>query len=76
MVAGDTVIEFPVTLPGIHTNVALPEPVAVKVTESPTQSEDVGEEMVTLQAKAVLPARTTSRKSRYFIFIWIVFCLV
>jgi hypothetical protein len=32
--------------------------------------------MVTLQAKAVLPARTTSRKSRYFIFIWIVFCLV
>jgi hypothetical protein len=29
--------------------------------------------MVTLQAKAVLSARTTSRKSRYFIFTWIVF---
>jgi hypothetical protein len=73
VVAGDTVIEFPVTLPGIHTKVALPEAVAVKVRESPKQIEDVGEEMVTLQAIAVLPARTTSRKRRYFILIWIVF---
>jgi hypothetical protein len=73
VVAGDTVIEFPVTLPGIHTKVALPEPAAVKVRESPTQSEDDGEEIVTLQAIAVLPTRTTSRKSRYFIFTWIVF---